>query len=117
MNQLDLKGRSAVVTGAASGLGFAIAERLVASGAVVLIWDIDGEAGAGAAKKLGGRAIIVDGRDPNSVTAAVQASLALTPTIEILVNNAGITGPKVKRWDYPIADRNRRFAVKLHGVF
>jgi 3-oxoacyl-[acyl-carrier protein] reductase len=117
MNQLDLKGRSAIVTGAASGLGFAIAERLVASGAVVLIWDIDGEAGAGAAKKLGGRSIIVDVSDPNSVTAAVQASLALTPTIDILVNNAGITGPNVKLWDYPIADWNRVFAVNVHGVF
>ena len=72
MNQLDLKGRSAIVTGAASGLGFAIAERLVASGAVVLIWDIDGEAGTIAAKKLGGRSINVDVSDPNSVTAAVK---------------------------------------------
>jgi NAD(P)-dependent dehydrogenase (short-subunit alcohol dehydrogenase family) len=117
MNQLDLKGRSAVVTGAASGLGFAIAERLVASGAVVLIWDIDGEAGTNAAKKLGGRSVIADVSDPNSVTAAVQASLALTPTIDILVNNAGITGPNVKLWDYPIADWNRVFAVNVHGVF
>ena len=117
MNQLDLKGRSAIVTGAASGLGFAIAERLVASGAVVLIWDIDGEAGASAAKKLGARSIIADVSDPNSVTAAVQASLALTPTIDILVNNAGITGPNVKLWDYPIADWNCVFAVNVHGVF
>jgi len=117
MNQLDLKGRSAVVTGAASGLGFAIAERLVTSGAVVLIWDIDGEAGTNAAKKLGGRSVIVDVSDANSVTAAVQASLALTPTIDILVNNAGITGPNVKLWDYPIADWNCVFAVNVHGVF
>jgi 2-dehydro-3-deoxy-L-rhamnonate dehydrogenase (NAD+) len=117
MNQLDLRGRSAVVTGAASGLGFAIAERLIASGAGVVIWDIDGEAGRIAAKKLGSRSIIADVSDQASVTDAVQATLAITPAIDILINNAGITGPNAKLWDYPIEDWNRVFAVNVHGVF
>jgi NAD(P)-dependent dehydrogenase (short-subunit alcohol dehydrogenase family) len=54
MNRLDLNGRNAVVTGGASGLGFAIAKRLIASGAKVVIWDLDGEAGEAAGKQLGG---------------------------------------------------------------
>jgi NAD(P)-dependent dehydrogenase (short-subunit alcohol dehydrogenase family) len=53
MNQLDLNGRNAVVTGGASGLGFAIAERLVASGANVVIWDLNGKAAQAAGKQLG----------------------------------------------------------------
>ena len=60
MNRLDLNGRNAVVTGGASGLGFAIAERLALSGAKVVIWDIDDEAAGAAAKKLGGFAVAAE---------------------------------------------------------
>lgn len=117
MNQLDLRGRNAVVTGGASGLGFAIARRFVASGASVVIWDINGEAANAAAKTLGGFAVAADVSDADSVTQAVRSTLAVTPSIDVLINNAGITGPNTTTWNYPLTDWNRVFAVNVHGVF
>jgi NAD(P)-dependent dehydrogenase (short-subunit alcohol dehydrogenase family) len=117
MNQLDLKGRHAVVTGGASGLGFAIAERLTASGATVIIWDLDEKACLAAAARLSGYCGIIDVSDLAAVTNAVQTTLKLVPAIDILINNAGITGPNVKLWDYPADAWNQVFAVNLHGVF
>jgi 2-dehydro-3-deoxy-L-rhamnonate dehydrogenase (NAD+) len=114
---LDLNGRNAVVTGGASGLGFAIAERLALSGAKVVIWDIDDEAARAAAKKLGGFSIAADVRDLAAVTHAVGKTLAIVPAIDVLVNNAGITGPNVKLWDYPAQDWRQVFAVNVDGTF
>jgi 3-oxoacyl-[acyl-carrier protein] reductase len=106
-----------VVTGGASGLGYAIAERLVASGASVTIWDRDESAGRTAAGKLSGHAIVADVSDLASVTRATEATRALVPAIDILINNAGITGPNVKLWDYPADAWREVFAVNLDGVF
>jgi 2-dehydro-3-deoxy-L-rhamnonate dehydrogenase (NAD+) len=117
MNRLDLNGRNAVVTGGASGLGFAIAKRLIASGAKVVIWDLDGEAGEAAGKQLGGSSIAADVSDLTSVTSALQKTLGLVPTIDIFVNNAGISGPNAKLWEYPVDDWKRIFAVNVEGTF
>jgi 2-dehydro-3-deoxy-L-rhamnonate dehydrogenase (NAD+) len=117
MNQLDLNGRSAVVTGGASGLGFAIAERLALSGATVVIWDIDEAAAQAAAKKLGGFAIAADVGELAAVTQAVAKTLGLVPAIDVLINNAGITGPNVKLWEYPAQDWRQVFAVNVDGTF
>jgi 2-dehydro-3-deoxy-L-rhamnonate dehydrogenase (NAD+) len=117
MNQLDLKGRHAVVTGGASGLGFAIAERLTASGATVMIWDLDEKACLAAAARLSGYRGRIDVSDLAAVMNAVQTTLKFVPAIDILINNAGITGPNVKLWDYPADAWNQVFAVNLHGVF
>jgi 3-oxoacyl-[acyl-carrier protein] reductase len=115
LNQLDLKGRHAVVTGGASGIGFAIARRLAGSGATVAIWDLDETAGRMAAVALSGSSVVVDVGDAASVASAVQASAA--PAIDILVNNAGITGPNDKLWDYPVEAWKNVFTVNVHGVF
>jgi 3-oxoacyl-[acyl-carrier protein] reductase len=117
MNQLDLKDRHAVVTGGASGLGFAVAERLVASGAGVTIWDRDETAGRTAAAKLSGHAIVADVSDLASITRATEATLAHASAIDVLINNAGITGPNAKLWDYPADAWREVFAVNLDGVF
>jgi 2-dehydro-3-deoxy-L-rhamnonate dehydrogenase (NAD+) len=117
MNQLDLKGRSAVVTGGASGLGFAIAERLALSGAKVVIWDIDDAAAQAAAQTLGGFAIAADVSDLAAVTQAVGKTLGLVSKIDVLINNAGITGPNVKLWEYPAQDWRQVFAVNVDGTF
>src|SRR5262245_19022546 len=117
MNQLDLNGRNAVVTGGASGLGFAIAERLAQSGANVVIWDTNDEATQAAAKKLGGFAIAADVGDLAAVTQAVGRTLGLVSAIDVLVNNAGITGPNVKLWEYPAQDWRQVFAVNVDGTF
>jgi NAD(P)-dependent dehydrogenase (short-subunit alcohol dehydrogenase family) len=117
MNQLDLKGRHAVVTGGASGLGLAIAERLTASGATVVIWDRDEQTARAAAAKLSGHCVMTDVSDLAPVTDAVKATLELVPAVDVLINNAGITGPNVKLWDYPADAWQEVIAVNLNGVF
>ena len=117
MNQLDLKGRHAVVTGGASGIGLAIAQRLAGSGATVAIWDRDETAGRAAAAALSGSCAVVDVGDAASVASAVQATLRAAPAIDILINNAGITGPNDKLWDYPVEAWKDVFTVNVHGVF
>src|SRR6185312_2004600 len=118
MNNIDLRGRTAVVTGGARGIGYACAERLAASGAKVSLWDQDAEALAQAAKKLDGAAIVaVDITDERSVAAAAEAAGAALGPIDILVNNAGITGPNKRTWDYDPAEWRRVIDVDLTGAF
>jgi 3-oxoacyl-[acyl-carrier protein] reductase len=117
MNQYDLAGRHAVVTGGASGIGFAIAQRLAASGAKVVIWDRDEAAGRAAAAELAGSSVVADVTDWDSITNAVRETLKAMPAIDILINNAGITGPNVKLWDYPLDAWKQVFDVNMHGVF
>jgi 2-dehydro-3-deoxy-L-rhamnonate dehydrogenase (NAD+) len=117
MNQYDLAGRRAVVTGGASGIGFAIAQRLAASGGKVVIWDRDEAAGRAAATELSGSSVVADVTDWDSITNAVRETLKAGPAIDILINNAGITGPNVKLWDYPLDAWKQVFDVNMHGVF
>ena len=102
MNQIDLKGRVAIVTGGAQGIGFAISERLLQSGARVLIWDIDAdkaEAACAALKAHGPvTARVVELTDDGAVAAATAAAMAAFGRIDILVNNAGITGGNASTW-------------------
>ena len=119
MNQLDFAGRHAVVTGGAAGLGYGIAERLIASGGSVTLWDRDEAAAAKACAALGGKAfaVKVDVAQQPSVAAAVAATLGHAPRIDALVNSAGITGPNVKLWDYPADDWRQVMDVNINGVF
>ena len=117
MNQLDFTGRHAVVTGGATGLGLAIAQRLIASGGSVTLWDRD-EAGAQrAAARIGASAVALDVSDAAAVQRAVQATLAQAGRIDALVNSAGITGPNSKLWDYPVDAWREVFDVNVHGLF
>jgi NAD(P)-dependent dehydrogenase (short-subunit alcohol dehydrogenase family) len=119
LNQLDFKGRHAVVTGGATGLGYAIAERLVNSGGTVTLWDRDDTGARQAALKLGARAaaVQVDVADHGSVMDAVKRTVAKSPRIDALVNSAGITGPNTKVWDYPPEAWRQVFEVNVHGLF
>ncbi|MGN6461535.1 MAG: SDR family NAD(P)-dependent oxidoreductase [Pseudolabrys sp.] len=116
MNQIDLSGRNAVVTGGASGLGYAIAERFRASGARVAIWDLNFPDSRKEAL-YGFDLVRVDVSDPASVAAAVKETEARLPAIDILVNNAGITGPNAKLWDYGIDDWRKVMSINVDGVF
>src|ERR1700675_4724221 len=95
MNQLDFAGRMAVITGGAVGIGFAIAQRLVASGAKVCLWDRDAAALARATATLGVATDtrVVDVADAGSVDAAAKTTAAALGRIDALVCSAGITGP------------------------
>jgi 3-oxoacyl-[acyl-carrier protein] reductase len=121
LNQYDLTGRRAVVTGAAQGFGRAIVERFVASGASVALWDVDGEAAAGAARELAGRGTLVvrtvDVSQMEEVDAATKATVAELGGIDILVANAGIAGPNHKTWEYPPDEWTRVIDVDLLSVF
>ncbi len=118
MNQLDLRGRHAVITGGASGIGFAIAQRVLASGGQVTLWDRNEAALQAATASLGAaaRAVGVDVTAQASVQSAVQQTLK-HGNIDILVNSAGITGPNMKVWDYPLADWEQVMAINVNGLF
>lgn len=118
MNQIDLAGHCAVVTGAARGIGYACAERILASGAKVTLWDQDGDALAEAARRLGATATaVVDITNDASVAAAAKAAVAAMGKVDILVNNAGITGANRKTWEYEPAEWRRVIDVDLTGAF
>ena len=119
MNQLDMNGRHAVITGGATGLGYAIAQRMLASGASVTLWDRDKQALAKACAELGPKAhgVTVDVGEHASVVAAVGQTLTQSAVIDALVNSAGITGPNTKVWSYPVADWQQVMQVNLNGLF
>jgi 3-oxoacyl-[acyl-carrier protein] reductase len=119
MNRLDFDGRHAVVTGGATGLGYGIAERLIASGGSVTLWDRDEAAAAKAAAALGPKAfaVQVDVARHDAVVRALADTLAQSPRIDALVNSAGITGPNTRLWDYPVDDWRQVMEVNINGVF
>ena len=119
MNQLDLHGRHGVITGGATGLGFAIAQRMLASGASVTLWDRDPQALERACNALGSgaRGVLVDVADYSKVEAALAQTLQATSQIDMLVNSAGITGPNTTLWEYPVLEWERVMQVNLNGVF
>lgn len=113
MNQIDLKGRRAVVTGGAQGIGRAVAERLLASGAEVTIWDREPDLAEETAKEIGATAVEADVTEPDQVQAAYEK----TGKVELLFANAGITGPNVPLWEYPPDAWKQVIDVSLFGVF
>ncbi|MDQ6942697.1 MAG: SDR family oxidoreductase [Candidatus Eremiobacteraeota bacterium] len=115
MNHLDVKGRVAVVTGGASGIGLAIARRLLASGARLSLWDASAEALEHGT--LTAHMAVVDVRDYASVERARDSTLETLGRIDILVNSAGITGPNVVTWEYPLDGWRDVLDVNLTGTF
>jgi 2-dehydro-3-deoxy-L-rhamnonate dehydrogenase (NAD+) len=118
MNQLDLGGRKAVITGGARGIGYAIAERLARSGARVAIWDRDAGTAESAAKTLEGAiAIGVDVTDAAAVERAAEASDQRLGGLDILVTSAAITGPNATVVEYPVDAWRDVIEIDLNGVF
>jgi len=121
MNQIDLKNRKAVITGGAQGIGLAIAERLLDSGASVSLWDRDEcllkETSNSLSLKGTVQPVAMDVTDLESVSNAAKTTKELLGAIEILVCNAGIAGPTAKIWEYPPEEWQQVIDIDLTGVF
>jgi 3-oxoacyl-[acyl-carrier protein] reductase len=121
MNQIDLEGKTAVVTGGARGIGYAIAERMLESGASVMLWDVDEERLALAKSALGkkGRTETrkVELTSESEVEEAAQYTINVLGKIDILVNNAGITGGNALTWELEPSVWRRVIDVNLIAPF
>ena len=115
----SLGGRTALVTGAGRGIGLAISERLLGDGARVVMLDRDAPAVEGAAKRLGAdaRALVADVTRTEDVERAVQAAHDWRGRLDIVVNNAGITGRSVPTWELTDEDWRQVIGVDLTSVF
>ncbi len=116
---MSFDGRTALITGAARGIGFAIASRLAGEGARVAVVDIDGPGAQDAARRIGRDAIAVaaDVTKAADVERAVQAPVERWRRLDIVVNNAGITGRSLPLWELTDDDWNRVIACDLTSVF
>lgn len=121
MNQYDLTGRSAIVTGGARGIGYAIAERLLTSGAQVAIWDVDANKAEKAVESLSAEGTVtahtVDVCNYAAVESAVATTLQKHGPVSVLVNSAGIAGPSMPLWQYPLKDWRQVMDVNVNGLF
>ena len=118
-NIYDFKNRTAVVTGGAQGFGLDIAKRFLQSGAKVIIWDTDEEMVKKALKEtedLNLSSYIVDVSNFKQVEETVSKISHIT-NIDILINNAGITGPTSNLWEYEVGDWNKVVNINLGGTF
>jgi len=115
----DLTGQTAIVTGAATGIGEAIARRLARAGAAIAVADLHLEGATEVAQSIGGASFAapIDITRSDSVNAAVAEVLSRTGRIDILVNNAGIAGRTAPVWEVTDDDWQRIIAVNMSGVF
>lgn len=119
MNKIDLQGQNAVVTGGAQGLGFAMAQRIVASGAMVSLWDRDGDLLKEAVRELGDAASseTVDITDPDALVVAHKSAEKANGPVSILVNSAGIAGPIASLDEYDIDLWRQVIDINLNGTY
>ncbi len=111
-------GRSAIVTGGASGLGRAVAARIVAEGGKVALWDLNAEALNATAAEIGATSIqALDVSDPKAVAEAAEASVTSLGRLDILVCSAGVTGATAPVQSFPIESWQQVIDINLNGLF
>ena len=119
MHQFDLKNKTAIITGGAQGFGLDIAKKFLLSGAKVFIWDIDKNELLKASTEINNTKLnynIVDISNFDEVKKTVN-EITLKNKIDILINNAGITGPTTELWNYNIDDWKSILDINLQGTF
>ena len=119
MHQFDLKGKTAIITGGAQGFGLDIAKRFLDSGAKTIIWDIDEKELKKAVITVNDINLsynIVDVSNFENVKETV-GRIAKSSNIDILINNAGITGSTSSLWDYDVNEWNKIVQINLLGTF
>jgi len=119
LNQIDLGGQHAVVTGGAQGIGLAVAKRLLVSGASLTLWDLDAAQLETAKAALGGATGVqaVDISDADAVVAALQRTEAAGGPVSICVNSAGIAGPNATLDAYDVGWWRKVIDINLNGTF
>ena len=118
MNQFDFSDRVAIITGGARGIGLAVARRLRAGGATLVLWDVLESALEEAVSTVAASAsAIVDVTDAQQIDRAARDVIERFGRIDILVNSAGITGPNHPLWEYPPADFERVFRINVTGTY
>ncbi len=122
MNQLDMQGRRAVVTGGANGLGFAIVTRMLESGASVTLWDTDASSLETASSELRKRfaesAVESDVVDVTDHAAVARAATRMAASgVDMVVNSAGVAGPNMPLWEYPVDVWQHVMNVNINGTF
>tara|TARA_B100000780_G_C21093401_1_gene440778 strand:+ start:588 stop:1334 length:747 start_codon:yes stop_codon:yes gene_type:complete len=119
MHDFDLKNRTAIITGGAQGFGLDIAKRFLNSGAKVIIWDIDEAELIKASKKIENKNLsfnVVDVSNFKNVNETVR-DITKSSNIDILINNAGITGSTSSLWDYDVDEWSKIVQINLMGTF
>ena len=119
MNKFDFKNKVAIITGGAQGFGLDIAKRFLNSGAKVIIWDIDPKMIEKAVKDLNNRNLssnIVDVSNYKEVE-KYASDITKNSNIDILINNAGITGPTASLWEYDVEMWKKVVDINLMGTF
>ena len=119
MNKFDFKNRTAVITGGGQGFGFDTAKRFLESGARVIIWDIDEDLLKSAVNEVNNENLSYDVVDVSNYTQVEKSVSQITSknNIDILINNAGITGPTAPLWEYDIDQWNKIVQINLMGTF
>jgi 3-oxoacyl-[acyl-carrier protein] reductase len=119
MNKFDLNNRTAVITGGAQGFGLDIAKKFLNFGAKVIIWDIDEQQLQIATKEINNSKLSYNKVDVSNFEQVNNAVLKITSSsnIDILINNAGITGSNSTVWDYSVNEWNKIVQVNLMGTF
>ena len=119
MNTIDLKNRTAIVTGGAQGFGLAITNRFLESGANVIIWDIDEEVTQKLLADKNNKNLSASKVDVTNFEEVQSEILKITSKnkIDIFINNAGITGMNAKVWDYPVEEWKKVLELDLNAVF
>ena len=115
----SMRGKRAVITGGAQGIGYAIAEKFLSQGAQISLWDQDEALMAEAGDTLGESAsgVAVDVTNPDMIEAAAREAQESVGGIDVLVNNAGIAGAALPVCDYPLDEWRRVIEIDLNGVF
>ena len=119
MIQFDFKKRTAIITGGAQGFGLDIAKKLLSFGAKVIIWDIDKKLTENIVKKINNENLSFEIIDVSNFDQVNEATNHLTKlnNIDILINNAGITGPTAELWNYDLKEWNKIVEINLMGTF
>ena len=119
MNKFDLIDKTAIITGGAQGFGLDIAKKFLDYGAKVRLWDIDEKELKTVKNKINNSNLEIDVVDVANYKVVIDTvdNISKTSKIDILINNAGITGPTAELWNYNVDDWKKIIDINLHGTF